>query len=156
VQRIALESTTIASIGYHPVDRILEVEFKQGGVYQYDGVERATVQALFNAPSAGTYFASFIKQQHQTFKIGPDGERIPLELVPSTPKQIDFARRLLAKAGMWDGKSQDRVGTVIAGFARASHVPVPEGSPPLIETWLAGLRSGEMGTLLNALKARTQ
>lgn len=156
MQRVPVESSTIAGIGYHPVDRVLEVEFKAGGVYQYDNVDRALVQELFNAQSAGTYFASFIRAQHKTFKIGANGERIPLEEIRASAKQIDFARRLFAKTGMWDGKAQDRVGSVVAGFARTSSVPVPEGPPPLIETWLAGLRSAEIGALLNALKARTQ
>jgi hypothetical protein len=155
MQRVPVESSTIASIGYHPVDRVLEVEFKLGGVYQYDDVDRAKVHELFNATSVGTYFASFIRTQHATFKIGAKGERIPLDEVLATPKQIDFVRRLCKKAGVWDGVAQERVGVVLAGIAKRVHVPTPDTDPPLIETWLAGLRSREIGALINELKART-
>ena len=35
MERIAVESSNLASIGYDEASMVLEVEFKHGGIYQY-------------------------------------------------------------------------------------------------------------------------
>lgn len=61
IQRTAVKSSTIASIGHDPHHRVLAVEFKNGGVYHYHGVSAADHQALVGAPSIGAHFGKHFK-----------------------------------------------------------------------------------------------
>jgi len=56
MERIPVDSSSIASIGYDMGQRVLEVEFEHGGVYQYAGVPPSVYTAFVNAPSKGRYF----------------------------------------------------------------------------------------------------
>ncbi|MGI5938045.1 KTSC domain-containing protein, partial [Methanoculleus thermophilus] len=56
MQRQAVESTNIKSVGYDPEDEVLEVEFHSGGVYHYVGVPAEVYEGLLNARSKGRYF----------------------------------------------------------------------------------------------------
>jgi hypothetical protein len=56
MQRVLVKSSTIASIGYAPDERVLELEFRQGGkVYQYFEVPFEEYNAFLQADSKGTY-----------------------------------------------------------------------------------------------------
>ena len=61
MSREPVDSTSIASIGYLPGLGILEVEFLQGGVYQYLGVPSEEHQALMQAASKGQHLNRVIK-----------------------------------------------------------------------------------------------
>lgn len=61
IQRKPVESTAVASVGYNPASSTLEVEFQDGGVYQYDGVPAEAYEALLSAESVGAYLDSRIK-----------------------------------------------------------------------------------------------
>lgn len=63
MERTAVESSVITSVGYDPQDRCLEIEFRSGGVYQYFGVEPALFEGLLNAASKGTYFAQHVRNE---------------------------------------------------------------------------------------------
>ncbi len=65
MERKAVESSMIRSIGYDEPQKVLEVEFMSGGVYQYAGVEPQEHRALVEAPSMGQYFSREIKGKHQ-------------------------------------------------------------------------------------------
>jgi hypothetical protein len=47
-------SSNLKSVGYE--NGILEVEFHNGGIYQYHGVPESVFHELMNAPSRGSYF----------------------------------------------------------------------------------------------------
>jgi hypothetical protein len=64
MERISVSSTNVASIGYDPDSEILEVEFLNGGVYQYSGVPAAIYEELMNASSKGTYINQVIKKSY--------------------------------------------------------------------------------------------
>jgi hypothetical protein len=70
LQRVAVTSSDIRSVGYGPESHILEVEFTSGGVYQYFGVPPSVHASLMQASSHGTYFASHIKKVYRYSKIG--------------------------------------------------------------------------------------
>jgi len=61
MERIAIKSSLLASIGYDPATKVLEVEFKRGSIYQYSGVEPENYSALMEAKSIGSHFLHEIK-----------------------------------------------------------------------------------------------
>ena len=67
--RQKVHSSNIVSIGYDESTKILEIEFKQGAVYQYREVSEAIFRNLMMASSHGQYFHSFIKDRFPTVKI---------------------------------------------------------------------------------------
>ena len=62
MQRVPVESSSIASIGYAPQERVLELEFRQSGeVYQYFDVPAEEYTAFLAADSKGTYVNQQLK-----------------------------------------------------------------------------------------------
>jgi len=76
VNRIAVESTTLATVGYDVALSILQLEFQSGANYQYFGVPAAVHQGLLDAPSKGSYFNQFIRG-HFAYRVilGTDARR---------------------------------------------------------------------------------
>ncbi|HNQ34101.1 MAG TPA: KTSC domain-containing protein [Methanoculleus sp.] len=69
MQRQAVESTNIKSVGYNEEDEILEVEFHSGGVYNYVGVPPEVYEGLLAARSKGRYFGDFIRLRYPYEKV---------------------------------------------------------------------------------------
>jgi hypothetical protein len=61
MQVIAVESTTLATIAYDDAQRLLQLQFRSGAVYQYFGVPAAVHQALLRADSKGRHFNQAIR-----------------------------------------------------------------------------------------------
>lgn len=62
MDRVPLNSSNLASVGYDASSLTLEVEFKDGGVYQYFDVPPSEYEALMQATSShGKYFISNIR-----------------------------------------------------------------------------------------------
>ena len=57
----AVESTTLATVAYDGVRKLLPLEFRSLAIYQYFGVPAAVHEALLGAPSKGSYFNRFIR-----------------------------------------------------------------------------------------------
>lgn len=68
MNRIAVESSNLAEVGYDPDTNILEVAFKHGGVYRYFNVPSGVYTALMAAPSKGRYFDIHIKKAGYSFE----------------------------------------------------------------------------------------
>jgi hypothetical protein len=51
----------MASAGYHPTARVLEIEFATGAVYHYFDVPLDVYQDLLDAPSQGRFFHNRIR-----------------------------------------------------------------------------------------------
>lgn len=51
------QSSNIARIGHDAAAKKMRVEFNNGSVYEYPGVETAQFHAFKNAPSHGAHFA---------------------------------------------------------------------------------------------------
>jgi KTSC domain len=64
MDRLPVSSSNLASIGYDEAGQVLEVEFRHGGVYQYDGVSSAVFDELMAADSLGRYLARNIKPRY--------------------------------------------------------------------------------------------
>ena len=56
MKRVALQSSSLRSLGYDPEQQILEVEFSSGALYRYEAVPPEVVQALLEADSLGRHF----------------------------------------------------------------------------------------------------
>ncbi|MBP9819168.1 KTSC domain-containing protein [Candidatus Woesebacteria bacterium] len=69
MQRIPVNSSNIAAIGYDPDSSILEIEFNDGSIYQYFGVPELVHQELMDAGSHGKYFAQNIKNDYEYKKV---------------------------------------------------------------------------------------
>ncbi len=67
MNRTLVSSSDIRSIGY--ANSTLEVEFHNGGIYQYRGVPENLYHNLINASSHGSYFAKYIKNSFTPIKI---------------------------------------------------------------------------------------
>ena len=55
----------ISSVGYDPETQELEVTFKKGRSYTYEGVPQAEYDNLVSAQSVGKYFAANIKNVYR-------------------------------------------------------------------------------------------
>ena len=69
MNRQAVSSSNIASIGYDANSQTLEIEFLNGGVYQYFDVPQYVYEDLMNAGSHGQYLARNIKGVYRYSKI---------------------------------------------------------------------------------------
>lgn len=61
--RVRVQSSNLESVGYDPGTSTLEVEFKDGAIYQYFNVPEWVYQQLLRAPSKGGYLADHIKDR---------------------------------------------------------------------------------------------
>lgn len=69
MERTKVNSSSIASIGYDPESKQLYVEYKNGGVYAYQGVTPEHYQTLLNAKSLGSHVVKHIKPHFKHTKI---------------------------------------------------------------------------------------
>lgn len=65
MQTIPVASSMISSVGYDPETQELEVTFKKGRSYTYEGVPQAEYDNLVSAQSVGKYFAANIKNVYR-------------------------------------------------------------------------------------------
>ncbi len=69
MNRQSVTSSNIASIGYDANSQTLEVEFLNGGVYQYFDVPVHVHEKLMSAGSHGQYLAQNIKGVYRYSKV---------------------------------------------------------------------------------------
>ena len=68
MQRVPVDSTSIAALGYDPDGSILEIEFRQSGqVYRYFGVPASEYAAFLSAESKGSYLNQEFKRRGYAF-----------------------------------------------------------------------------------------
>ena len=61
MERLPIQSSNLASVGYDAGTGTMELEFHSGRVYQYFDVPPAVYQGLLAAESKGQYFHDNIK-----------------------------------------------------------------------------------------------
>jgi hypothetical protein len=74
--RVAVDSTTLATVAYDKARELLQLEFCNRAVYLYFGVPPAVHQALLEAPSKGRYFNKTIRGRY-AYRPGPDLCAVP-------------------------------------------------------------------------------
>lgn len=82
----AVESTTLAMVGYDEAGELLQLEFRSGAVYQYFGVHAAVYGALLEAPSKGQYFNRAIRGRF-AYRLVSDGKRAAPGVKPASHRQ---------------------------------------------------------------------
>ena len=63
IKRIPVASSNIAAVGYDKEERILEIEFHHGAIYQYVNVPEKVYEELMSSPSQGAYFMNELKDK---------------------------------------------------------------------------------------------
>lgn len=69
MRRQPASSSNLKSVGYDPGGRVLEIEFQDGGVYQYDNVPKEVYVALMEASSHGSFFHRNISNNYPYRKV---------------------------------------------------------------------------------------
>lgn len=66
---LPVNSSMARTIGYDPDTELLQIEFSNGSVYQYEDVEPETWESLQEADSTGKFFNSEIKGKYQSYRV---------------------------------------------------------------------------------------
>ena len=69
MERVSVSSSNIASIGYEEESATLEIEFLNGGLYQYFDVPIFVYEELMAADSHGKFLAASIKGNYRYSKV---------------------------------------------------------------------------------------
>jgi len=69
MHREQVNSSNIKSIGYESNSKTLEIEFRDGGIYQYFNVTSNIYKEFISAPSIGSFFHKYIKDKYNWKKI---------------------------------------------------------------------------------------
>lgn len=69
MNRTSVSSSNVASVGYDPNTLTLEVEFKDGSVYQYFDVPETVYQELRRASSVGQFMHANIRNNYRYTKV---------------------------------------------------------------------------------------
>jgi hypothetical protein len=72
LKREPVPSHSLRSIGYDKATNALEVEFRNGGVYQYFAVPASTYAALMASESIGAFINQRIKPRHRCVEVYED------------------------------------------------------------------------------------
>jgi hypothetical protein len=64
MERQPVSSSNLVSVGYEPASETLEIEFKNGHIYQYYNVPQIMFDQLIQAPSVGTFFNANVRNAY--------------------------------------------------------------------------------------------
>jgi hypothetical protein len=70
MHRERVDSSSLASVGYDGRSHTLEVQFRNGGVYQYLEVPEDEVRGFLTSESLGRYLNENIKESYPCRKLG--------------------------------------------------------------------------------------
>ena len=69
MQRHPVHSSVLQSVGYDARRKILELEFREGGTWDYFNLSPRTYQRFMDADSLGNFFVKKIKGKYPELKI---------------------------------------------------------------------------------------
>jgi KTSC domain len=69
IAMLPVDSSCATSVGYDSEEQILQVEFQNGAIYQYSGVEEDTWKDLHSTDSVGRFFNQQIKGRYASERI---------------------------------------------------------------------------------------
>ena len=69
MERKRVSASNIRSAGYDARNRVLEIEFSDGGIFQYTGVSEEVHRRLMNTPSPGSFFHDNIEENFSVKRI---------------------------------------------------------------------------------------
>ena len=71
INRVPIESTALAAVGYSKRLRALEIEFRNGAVYRYLDVSPRVHRALMAAPSKARFYHENIRAKYRSLHVRP-------------------------------------------------------------------------------------
>jgi hypothetical protein len=71
MERIELDSKTLAWVGYSPEWKMLELGFRTGRIYEYYDVPRNVFQELLTSESKGAFFNLQIRNRFRYRRVKP-------------------------------------------------------------------------------------
>ena len=69
MERQRVRSSNIRAVGYDSDSMALEIEFQDGGIYQYFNVPAHVHEGLVRASSKGSHFHDHIKEHYRFRKV---------------------------------------------------------------------------------------
>jgi len=69
LKRQPVSSSRIISIGYDPKRSLLEIEFREHGIYQYSAVPERIYKTFLSVVSKGRFFDGVIKDKFHSRKV---------------------------------------------------------------------------------------
>lgn len=72
MNRLPVKSSNIKSVGHDPVTSKLHVEFHNGRVFEYDGVDTDTHSKLMSSDSVGSFFSRNIRPSFKAVEVKQD------------------------------------------------------------------------------------
>ena len=69
MERHAVKSVILRSVGYDDSTKILEIEFHSGLVYQYSGVPSKVYTDLMRSGEIGKFFSEKVRTQFRTKQV---------------------------------------------------------------------------------------
>lgn len=73
MKRIPVKSSSVSSVGYDAATYVLELEFRNGHVYQYLDVPAAAHRLLLQAASVGEFVNTVIKPRFEAIRAPSSG-----------------------------------------------------------------------------------
>ncbi len=67
--RQVVDSSSLRSVGYDRATETLEVEFRNGSIYRYEGVAVEVWNRLRHADSLGRFFQDHVRDQFPTTRV---------------------------------------------------------------------------------------
>ncbi len=92
MRRLPVESSDLVSIGYDARERLLEIEFKEGRIYQYLDVEPDVYERFTRTDSYGEYFNAHINKHYRYQRVngaaGDDKTPVKLAVVTGNANKL--------------------------------------------------------------------
>lgn len=64
MKHVSVTSSNLVSVAHDPNTKTLEVKFKNGSTYQYEGVPVNVHREMMDSPSVGKFFNAHIKDRY--------------------------------------------------------------------------------------------
>ena len=69
MELIPVKSSNVQAVGYDPDEKVLAVQFKKGGVYEYPAVPPEMYEALLKSESIGRFVAQVVRAGRKGLRI---------------------------------------------------------------------------------------
>jgi hypothetical protein len=69
MERYPVKSSNVESVGYDAEEKVLEIKFCNGGIYQYGGVQPEMYADLLTAESVGRFVSQVVRPGRRGLKI---------------------------------------------------------------------------------------
>ena len=103
MRRLPVDSTDLVSIGYDPKTRVLEIEFKEDRIYQYQDVEPDIYERFTRTDSYGEYFYAHINKHYRYKRVNgktKDAEGEKLAIVTRNIHKLHDALEVFESLGI--------------------------------------------------------